>query len=180
MSASGSAVLLLIHHNKTQMAREARCAHNVAFLSYLADRHATHRGRLPSAREWIEQLEEDRAEGPRLQTALFCPSTADLPCGYAFNAALDGISPDGIEDPARTVVFLESELGWNASGGPEALPDVPRHRGGDNYGFADGHDEWIKRSRFPDGTWAKEPDADWVIWEPVLKDQAGEADRPSP
>ena len=54
--------------------------------------------------------------------------------------------------------------------GAGLLPEEPRHLGGDNYGFADGSVKWLPRTKLPDGTWAKEPDADWVIWEPVLKD----------
>ena len=54
----------------------------------------------------------------------------------------------------------------------------PRHLGGDNYGFADGHVQWIKRKQNPDGSWAKEPDADWVIWEPVVR--VGEGERHPP
>lgn len=64
------------------------------------------------------------------------------------------------------------------SADPELLPDRPRHRDSDNYGFADGHAEWINRKKLPDGTWAKEPDPrfdyDRVIWEPVLKESEGE------
>jgi len=56
------------------------------------------------------------------------------------------------------------------AGGPELLPDEPRHMGGDNYGFADGTVKWLARKKLPDGTRAKAPDADWLIWEPVLKD----------
>jgi hypothetical protein len=37
--------------------------------------------------------------------------------------------------------------------------------------------QWLPRKRLPDGTWTKGPDADWVIWEPVLKEDEGEADR---
>jgi prepilin-type processing-associated H-X9-DG protein len=40
--------------------------------------------------------------------------------------------------------------------------------GGDNYGFADGHVQWIKRKKLPDGTSAKEPDADCVTREPEV------------
>ena len=59
------------------------------------------------------------------------------------------------------------------------LPDRPAHFGGDNYGFADGHVQWVPRKKHPDGSWSKEPDADWVIWEPVLKKGAKAKNRPS-
>jgi prepilin-type processing-associated H-X9-DG protein len=68
--------------------------------------------------------------------------------------------------------------GGYAAGGPELLPDEPRHLGGDHYGFADGHVEWLPRKLLGvtwlgNRTWAKEPDADWVIWQPVLEDEGG-------
>ncbi len=50
---------------------------------------------------------------------------------------------------------------------------------GDNYGFADGHVQWIARKKLPDGTWAKEPDNDSVTWKPELKGDTGKA-RPAP
>ena len=63
-------------------------------------------------------------------------------------------------------------------GGPELLPEVPRHLGGDLYGFADGHVQWLPRRKNPDGTWAKEPEADWVIWEPMVEESEGEQGPP--
>jgi hypothetical protein len=42
--------------------------------------------------------------------------------------------------------------------------------GGDYHGFADGHVQWLARKKLPDGAWAKGPDVDWVIWEPVLRE----------
>jgi len=72
------------------------------------------------------------------------------------------------------VLIFESDAGWNAAGGAELLPDEPRHKRGDNYIFADGRVDWVPRKKLPDGTWAKEPGPDGVIWEPVLKDSEGE------
>jgi len=94
-----------------------------------------------------------------------CPETAKRGHPYAYNMALSG-SPKGlIPNPASTAMVLESDAGWNATGGPELLLGEPRHFGGENYGFADGHVQWIKRRKNPDGTWAKQPEADWVIWQ---------------
>ncbi len=119
----------------------------------------------------------------RTARALVCPEAENLVrCGYAYNARLSGVDAHIIPDPRLTVVLFESDQGWNAAGGPELLSDEPRHFGGDNYGFADGHVQWLSRKRL--GTdkhgnpiWAKKPDADWVIWEPVLrKPEAGPDD----
>lgn len=72
----------------------------------------------------------------------------------------------------ETVLVFESGSAVALAGGPELLPDEPRHFGGDNYGFADGSARWIRRKRLPDGTWAKAPDAD-VIWEVGVEEAGG-------
>jgi hypothetical protein len=51
--------------------------------------------------------------------------------------------------PKESTIF-ESDVGWNAHGGRELLPEKPRHLvgghlGGDNYGFLEGSARWVKR-----------------------------------
>jgi len=116
---------------------------------------------------------------------LICPAVPGLVCGYAFNAALSGAAYGAIEDPKEdTVVLFESDWGWNAAGGPELLPDEPRHLGGDNYlvfaspdlyersGFCT-TDEWYHRPGADMPRWRR----DWDVreyselrWQPVLKE----------
>lgn len=100
-----------------------------------------------------------------------CPATSDSGGSYAFNSALAKVRQRALEQPSSVVVLFESDAGRGASGGRELLPGKPRHLGGDNYAFTDGQVEWLPRKRL--GTdargraiWAKEPDADWVRWEP--------------
>lgn len=81
-------------------------------------------------------------------------------------------------EPENAVAVLERGCGVALSGGPALLPDEPRHLGGDNYGFADGHAQWIERKQLPDGTWAKEPADEWVIWEPVVEESKAEEESP--
>ncbi|MCJ7822527.1 MAG: hypothetical protein MUQ26_05530 [Armatimonadetes bacterium] len=116
---------------------------------------------------------------------LVCPAVPDLVCGYAFNAALSGAAYDAIEEPAEdTVVLFESDRGWNAAGGPELLPDEPRHLGGDNYlvfaspdlyersGFCT-TDEWYHRPGADMPRWRRDDDVREYLelrWQPVLKE----------
>ncbi len=123
---------------------------------------------LPTA--WCDTLTS--LDGFDKQHTFLCPERSDLSCGYALNSALTDSWPSGQISVSHVVMLFESDAGWNAAGGPELLPDEPRHLGGDNYGFADGHVQWIRRKKLPDGTWVKEPDADWVIWKPELKKNA--------
>jgi len=133
---------------------------SLAFQMYLAD----HGDIFPPTAGWCDRLDEY----VRNRDVFRCPQGEGLVGEYAYNDSLAGVSLADIADPAETVVVFESDWGWNAAGGPELLPDVPRHfrdgTGGDNYGFADGHAEWLKRKQNPDGTYAKEPEAE-VRWE---------------
>jgi prepilin-type processing-associated H-X9-DG protein len=100
-----------------------------------------------------------------------CPEARSAESGYAYNAALSSAMYDSLSDAALTVVIFESDKGWNASGGPELLTDMPRHLGGDNVGFADGHAAWLGRMRInPDdpksGRRKEYPESYHVQWKP--------------
>jgi len=67
------------------------------------------------------------------------------PGSYAYNSALGGRAWQSVQGAEQVVCVFESDRGWNAAGGPELLPKEPRHLGGDNYGFVDGHAKWYSR-----------------------------------
>lgn len=78
------------------------------------------------------------------------PKAAPRPgLGDTLRGALGNETPSkaavGAVEPAQVVMLFESDRGWNGSGGPEALPKVPRHNGGDFYAFWDGHCKWVRR-----------------------------------
>jgi len=130
---------------------------------------AHHGGRLPPASSWCDALIPYGPEGLRGHMSVLHQG---WPC--ALNSSLAGVTFHALQDPERTVMIFESDAGWNAAGGPELLPDEPRHFAGDHYGFADGHVEWLPRKLLGvtwlgNRVWAKQPTGDWVIWEPVLK-----------
>jgi prepilin-type processing-associated H-X9-DG protein len=121
-------------------------------------------GALPDGEAWCDSLLPYVDGGD----AFHCPEApAHLECAFAYNRSL-GDTPHGAPaDPMNTVAIFESDAGWNAAGGPELLPVKPRHLGGDNYGFADGHAVWMPRkSQQVDGerAWGKHPVGD-VTWE---------------
>ncbi len=66
--------------------------------------------------------------------------------GYGVNSNCRDLTLARIEDSATCVVVFESDLGCSASWGPESLVGKPRHLGGDNWGFADGHARWFPRT----------------------------------
>ncbi len=117
--------------------RQANCLSNLKQLALGALMYAQdHDETLPDADKWMDQLV------PYLKNeAIYkCPGALDLEYGYAMNAALSGMDIKTIVSPATTVMFFDSDLGTrNAAGGPEAICDPPRHNGGNNYAYADGH-----------------------------------------
>jgi prepilin-type processing-associated H-X9-DG protein len=162
---------------------KAQCLTHVKFLALALSTYAVDNGAFPGPEQWQNaaalhlEVKNDLAE---LTT---CPAAPDSALAYAYNAAVSGVMYSALDDPAHTVVLFESAAGRNVStGGPGLLPAQPRHLGGDNYGFADGHVQWLARKRLGedehgDPIWAKEPVRD-VIWEPVLKESEGEKRSP--
>lgn len=78
-----------------------------------------------------------------------CPAALGEP-GYAYNAALFGLKPAAVSDPAKCVIL------WDAGAlgpfpGLSALGQEPRHDGGDNYAFVDGHTAWRIRGPYTQG-----------------------------
>jgi len=116
--------------------RTSHCLSNVVNLSMVFEMYLADNGdRFPPTTNWRE-VKEAYLYAPEV---FVCPAAPYLPCGYAFNASLVGLSSADIHDPVRTVVIFESDRGWNAAGGPELLPEEPRHAGGHNFGYLDGH-----------------------------------------
>jgi len=128
----------------------------------------------PLADAWCDALEPylDAANRPAI-TAFVCPRASHLPCGYAFNAALSGLSYEALTDPEHTVVIFESDAGRNAHGGPELLPERPRHwvparswkltrPTRDVYGFVDLKREFVAIVRFV----RRGTEAEQVQWNP--------------
>jgi len=133
--------------------------------------------RFPPAATWCDDVMPYLAGHVAPHAFLDCPSAPDLKSGYAFNARLSEQRRGALWNLKDTIVLFESDRGWNAKGGPEALPGMPRHSWRDAYGRQRGENyatalldaqgvRMLPRKKLPDGSWAKEPEADWVRWEP--------------
>jgi hypothetical protein len=144
------------------------CYNQVEQLVISLEMYAADHGALPPAETWCDSLDGYCPPG-----AFVCSAAPDLPCGYAFNAALSEVRVLGIANPGLTVTIFESDEGWNASGGKDLLPDTPRHGGKDRYGFVGGDMyreplmvQWYGRSEVLDGTAG-------IFWEPTGTAEAG-------
>ena len=157
---------------QTPMRMRAKCLGNVkvlavAMLMYADDYDDT----FPPAHNWCDQVQPylgraSRDHLPHIRRSVaesfVCPKARHLRCGYAYNSALAGMRYEALADPGRAVLIFESDAGWNAHGGPELLPEQPRHQS-DNYAFADGHARAGSRS-----------EAHELQWQPRLRETGGE------
>jgi prepilin-type processing-associated H-X9-DG protein len=117
-------------------AKSFQSMNNVSQLCKAAQLYAASHGQqLPPADSWPQVLQD---EGIIVGDEILAdPSDADAGRAYAMNAGLDGkaLAPD----MGRTVLFFECRPGAPPAGGPDLLPDKPRHAGRYVIGFLDGH-----------------------------------------
>ena len=149
--------------------RYSECTEHTRNLARALELYVETHADLPPRQSWMDAILPSLSEAGLDHRVLQCPARPRLRAGYALNTGACGLNHGRVHDKHGLVVFFESSAGWNAAGGRELLPDRPRHfrfgTGGDNYGFADGSARWLRRKQNPDGTYAKEPAADWVRWE---------------
>jgi len=90
----------------------------VACEQYMAD----HDGRFPPADSWCDDLRAEVYRDERFQD----PLLPGEKCAFGFNRNLGGLTLEAITDPARTILFFETDGGWNVSGGREVMISKPR------------------------------------------------------
>lgn len=61
--------------------------------------------------------------------------------GYGYNSNLSNIPIDKLRTPEASPLQFDARPGWNVSGLAELLE--PRHHGGPNVSYADGHVRWV-------------------------------------
>ena len=128
-----AAMLLPALAKAKSKAQTINCVNNLKQLGLAVRIHAgDNNDTLPAATNWSDAILTE-AGTPRIY---ICPGAPDTRCGYAYNARLNGLEESKIAP--STVMFFESDAGWNASGGKELMIMKPRH--GNRYvvGLADG------------------------------------------
>jgi hypothetical protein len=107
-----------------------------------------HGDKLPPADAWCDTLKAELGS-PKILKA---PNDGGPGgCSYAYNAKLSGMD-EGKVGP-QTVMFFETESGWNQHGGQELM--LPQPRSGNVFiiGFADGSVQQIPMERVGDLRW---------------------------
>jgi len=146
---AGLSLLVAPMLGPNKSADKAVCLSNVKNIALGLQMYAQDNdGILPAADAWCDQL-DDYVKNRRV---FLCQRSWGTPSAYAYNDALNRAQLAGLSDPASLIAIFESNAGGNAHGGPELLVKEPRHLGGDNWGFADGHVSWVSRSDMAKGT----------------------------
>lgn len=104
----------------------------------------------PPAATWCDAIQPEIS----LASVFQCPAgDKSHQSHYAYNAKLGGLDLDKVKNPGQTVLFFETDGGWNLSGGSELLPRKMRHNRGVVVGFVDGHVEVVPESQLPQLQW---------------------------
>jgi len=152
------AMLFPVFMRARETGRKISCLSNIKNLAIATNMYLADWDAFPDEHAWCDTLDEYV-----MNRGIYrCPSAPDLDCGFALNSALTLAPVSRVQDPARMVTIFESGEGWNASGGRGLLPSPPRHLGGDNYGFADGHGKWHQRGELSSLLqWTPEGEGGW-------------------
>lgn len=147
-----SALMLPAVSKGRNRAQSINCMSNLKQLALGARMYASeekNQDRFPAAANWSDSVTA-QLNGPRVANVFVCKSAPGPRSGYAMNQAIAG-KKTGDANP-DTVLFFESDAGWNASGGLELALKRARH-GEVNVAFADGHVEKVTVSRLPSLRW---------------------------
>ncbi|MDB6122596.1 MAG: hypothetical protein JWQ71_1589 [Pedosphaera sp.] len=114
-----------------QKARTIQCINNMKQLGLAVRIYSSdHKDQLPSAANWSDAIFTNVSSSNIFR----CPTDLHQTCGYAYNSKLSGLNESEINP--RTVLFFESDGGWNASGGSEQM--LSRHGNRTVVCFVDG------------------------------------------
>lgn len=115
------------------------CRLHLRTLGGAIERYVAAHGALPDD-TWVTQITPLLGDA---QDALRCPSR-DRAVAFAMNEKLLGVAPDGVTEPAETILLFETALDdANPVGGPDALPEEGVHDGGVNVLLVNGEVAWL-------------------------------------
>jgi prepilin-type processing-associated H-X9-DG protein len=144
------AILLPAVFGALDLANSTSSANNVKQLCSVTMQYAaSHRQKLPPVDTWPEVL-------PLPPQVMADPSDQAAGRAYAMNAGLAG-KTIAVFDSSRTVLFFECRPGSPPAGGPDLLPDKPRHAGKYVIGFLDGHVEAVPPENVENLVWEPKP-----------------------
>ena len=119
-----------------------------------------HEGKFPECKKWCDELYVPNVSS-RLVFLCFGPSgrptfpasSGPVWTNYGFNEDLSGIEVSQVREPAKTVLLFEADRGQNVFGGRNRIISEPRHPGGFNFLFVDGHSETVPKQNLDRLVW---------------------------
>jgi hypothetical protein len=146
--AVGAALVLPAIQGGRFQAQEAQSMNNLKQLAIAIHAFHADNDQLPGAAKWSDALLP--LVGNDKQVFIAPADAFAEGSSYAFNKNLSGVKLDALREAARTVVFFESDLGWNGAGGIDDVFTL-----NDNYliGFADGHVERVPKVELDKLNW---------------------------
>jgi len=143
-----AALLLPALAKAKNRAQNVNCANNARQVALAVRLYADENdGKCPPAINWCDAI-VNNLPGPG---TLRCPQRRGEQSGFAFNAKLAGKILSSI--PPDTVLIFESDAGWNATGGADAVVSLPPHGGRYVFGFADGSVRQVGEGELPHLRW---------------------------
>jgi len=136
--AVGAALVLPAIQGGRFQAREAQSMNNIKQLAIAIHAFHADNDHLPDAAKWSDALLPFVGNNKQVFISSADPDAEGS--SYAYNKSLSGVKLDDLQAVARTVVFFESDLGWNGAGG---IDDAIALGDGFLIGFADGHVERV-------------------------------------
>ncbi len=135
---TAAAVALPATQGARQKAREAQSANNLKQLAVAIHLFHEENESLPDAAKWGDALLPYVDNEKQVFISSADPDAEGS--SYAYNKSLSGVKLDDLQAAARTVVFFESDLGWNGAGD---IDDAIALGDGFLIAFADGHVERV-------------------------------------
>ncbi len=143
VTAIGAGLLLPALAKAKSRAQTISSVTNLKQLGLAARMYANDHGdKYPPAATWCDAILE-AVSSPKPYKAPNDPTPGR--CSYAYNAKLSGMDEGKVRPD--TVMFFETESGWNISGGIELLLPKPRQQGTYVIGLADGSVQQIPAAR---------------------------------
>jgi len=144
------AILYPVIARANASAHKMQCMANAKYLATALNMYLTEHDEFPpQADRWGESLDEWVGNSDKYT----CPNSPQARSAFAYARILSTGGWKAVADSGRQVSIFESDAGWDAAGGKELLPRTPRHLGGDNYGFVDGHATWFPRTAVDELGW---------------------------
>ena len=158
-AAGGNAVALVLPAlmKARAAARTTQSMNNLRQLSLAAHTYAADKDGLPVAGQWCDALMPYMENNEQLFVSPSAAAAVQVagkkPCSYAMNAKLSGLKLTDLTEVSSTVLFYESNLGWNGAGGENTV--APANDGGECLiAFADGHIQRVPKAQLKKLRWA--------------------------